>query len=279
MGRGGGALAALLGVAALCGVALFHYDGSAPSSLLSERASSRPVPGAVVRAMEKARKSAAALSHVATEVKELDAIREHMWSQLSKAGGSRSNGVGQPGSARVASLKSLADGDTLLMARLSRAASAEKALLLQSEEIADGKCDDHHKEVCDGGSCCAFWAKKGQCGSGEEHGAWMSTYCAQSCNRCGATDAVASAARAVLAHASQRAAKQAPPLPQEVSFSMVLHGVDGADTATIDAALRHAGYLEVLLGRALPTATNVESGTTPALSSQIQDPRVVFFAL
>ena len=117
----------------------------------------------------------------------------------------------------------------------------------------------------------------------------MSTYCAQSCNRCGATDAVASAAtaskhisgaieeesskpehagkiqaetargkkdaksillasaaRAVLARATQKAEKEvfsphkAQKPEQEESFSMVLHGVDGADTATIDAALRHA---------------------------------------
>ena len=234
---GRGALAALLGVVALCGVALFHYDGSSPSLLLSERTPSHPVvpamekdsrKGEVVRAMANARKSAAALSHVATEVRGLDAIREHMWLQMSKAGGSSSNGRGQ-----LASLKSLASADTALMSRLSKAASAEKELLIQSEEIADGKCDDHHKESCGSGSCCSFWAKKGQCTSGAEHGAWMSTYCAQSCNRCGAKDAVASAARGVLAHASKKA-------EQEVSFSMVLHGIDGADKAAIDAALRHA---------------------------------------
>jgi len=112
---GRGALAALLGVVALCGVALFHYDGISPSSLLSERTPSRP--GAVVRAMANARKSAAALSHVATEVQGLDKIREHMWLQMSKAGGSSSNGQGQ-----LASLKSLANADTSLMARLSKAA-------------------------------------------------------------------------------------------------------------------------------------------------------------
>ena len=71
-----------------------------------------------------------------------------------------------------------------LQAKLDAAAQAEKSLLLQSEEVVDGGCKDHHAEVCGTESCCAFWAKAGQCLADSSHREWMNVRCARSCGSC-----------------------------------------------------------------------------------------------
>ena len=247
-------LVAALAVAVLVGAAFLHRQGMT-SALLSGRTPARH--GAILQAMETARKSAAALSDVAKEVRELDSIREHVWSQVSKVEGSERSGVTHSGGAHVAALKALSRADSALMGRLARAAAAEQQLLVRSEEIADGKCDDHHKEKCSGESCCAFWARKGQCASSAEHGAWMNTYCSQSCGKCGAPATnlpaprpapartvapvhAAEASAAPLAVEAPVAAKAPEHHTAEASFSMVLHGVDGAGKEQLETVLRRA---------------------------------------
>ena len=81
-------------------------------------------------------------------------------------------------------LDAVARDSRQLRAKLDQAARAETKLLQQSEALVDGGCKDHHVEQCGGESCCAFWAKKGQCLPTSAHKAWMDVRCSRSCGAC-----------------------------------------------------------------------------------------------
>ena len=144
------------------------------SSLLSGR-------GAVAKAMQAAQVEQGAVSKLQGEVRTLDTIRDGMWRQLAR------QPVAQLRSDdREKQLGSLVADTKQLQAKLDAAVHAEKTLLVQSEEIVDGGCKDHHAESCGSETCCAFWARHGQCLAGAKHREWMEVRCSKSCASCGA---------------------------------------------------------------------------------------------
>ena len=242
--------------------------------------------GRIAAALHTALREDGRVQELQGEVRSLDTIRDGMLRQLAH----------QPREQlRLGGLADVVQETRQLQAKLDAAASAEKRLLLQSEEIVDGGCKDHHAESCGSESCCTFWAKAGQCLASSEHREWMKVRCAKSCGSCRADGAAAAATAAAppsahelqharthparkKTHVSNAAAAAArlakrralknkmalrstglawPPAGgmKQVAVSMVLHGLD-------TSKLSHA-ELEQALHRA------VESLSPRGLSPQV----------
>ena len=164
--RQGGAVLAVLGALAMAGLVLVR-QGSTKSVLLARG-------GVVARALQAALREEGRVEKVQSEVATLDRIRDGMTAQLRAVAPARPERV----------LDAVARDSRQLRAKLDQAARAETKLLQQSEALVDGGCKDHHVEQCGGESCCAFWAKKGQCLPTSAHKAWMDVRCSRSCGAC-----------------------------------------------------------------------------------------------
>ena len=138
-----------------------------------------PHDGAVSSAMQAAQGEEVKIGELQREVQTLDSIRNSMWQHLS-----HQNSAQLDGSERTRELSAVITDTRNLDAKLASAAKAEKSLMVQSEEIIDGGCKDNHAEMCGGESCCAFWAKSGQCSASSAHTEWMNVRCAHSCGSC-----------------------------------------------------------------------------------------------
>lgn len=146
----------------------------------------------VAQAMQAALRDEGKVEQLQGEVKTLDKIRDDMMRQLAHQPTSHLQGPG-----RIKQLGEIMRNTEDLQARLDDAAKAEKSLLVQSEEVIDGGCKDHHAEMCGSQSCCSFWAKAGQCLRGSSHQEWMTVRCSLSCSSCRAAPATAAAPAAV----------------------------------------------------------------------------------
>lgn len=280
LGAGAAACAAALAL-----VAVVSWAASAGRGEALLQRGQRGQRGRISAALHTALREDGRVQELQGEVRSLDTIRDGMLRQLAH----------QPREKlRLGGLADVVQETRQLQAKLDAAASAEKRLLLQSEEIVDGGCKDHHAESCGSESCCAFWAKAGQCLASSEHREWMKVRCAKSCGSCLSDSAAAAATAAAppsahglqharthparkkthvsnAAAAAARLAKRAlknnmalrstglawPPAGgmKQVAVSMVLHGLD-------TSKLSHA-ELEQALHRA------VEALSPRGLSPQV----------
>lgn len=181
-GAGAAACAAALALVAVA--SLTAYGGRRDALLQRGQREQR-----VAAALHTALREDGRVRKLQGEVRTLDTIRDGMLRQLAH----------QPrAKLRLGGLADVVQETRQLQAKLDAAASAEKRLLMQSEEIVDGGCKDHHAESCGIESCCAFWAKAGQCQASSEHREWMKVRCAKSCGSCSPDGAAVAATAAVL---------------------------------------------------------------------------------